>query len=148
MDIGSGTGYPSAALSNFAPHGFEIDGVQCASMEGFLQSLKFSSPEMQEHVCTLVGKAAKFKGKKKKWFREQTLYWRGNPIKRDSDEYQELITRAYDAMFLNTKFRAALAATGKATLTHSMGKNKINETVLTEREFMQQLNRLRNQING
>lgn len=41
MDIGSGTGYPSAALSNFAPHSFVIDGVECASMEGFLQSLKF-----------------------------------------------------------------------------------------------------------
>lgn len=27
MDIGSGTGYPSAALSNFAPHSFVIDGV-------------------------------------------------------------------------------------------------------------------------
>lgn len=66
MDIGSGTGYPSAALSNFAPHAFTIDGIECASMEGFLQSLKFENPEIQRQVCTLVGKAAKFKGKKKK----------------------------------------------------------------------------------
>lgn len=58
MDIGSGTGYPSAALSNFAPHAFTIDGIKCASMEGFLQSLKFENPEMQRQVCTLVGKAA------------------------------------------------------------------------------------------
>lgn len=65
MDIGSGSSYPSCALSNFAPHKFIYDGVECASMEGFLQSLKFSSPEMQAHVCTLVGKSAKFKGKKK-----------------------------------------------------------------------------------
>ena len=144
MDIGSGTSYPSCSLSNFSPHGFTIDGVECASMEGFLQGLKFSNPEMQAHVCTLVGKAAKFKGKKKKWYREQTLYWKGKPIKRDSQEYQGLITRAYDAIFLNTKFKAALKAAGKATLTHSMGKNKINETVLTEREFVQQLTRLRN----
>lgn len=36
MDIGSGTGYPSVALSNFAPHSFVIDGVECASMEGFI----------------------------------------------------------------------------------------------------------------
>ncbi len=56
MDIGSGTGYPSASLSNFAPHAFVIDGVECASMEGFLQSLKFQDPEMQKHVCTLVDK--------------------------------------------------------------------------------------------
>ena len=31
------------ALSNFAPHAFTVDGVQCASMEGFLQSLKTPS---------------------------------------------------------------------------------------------------------
>ena len=62
MDIGSKNGYPSGALSNFAPHPFEIDGIKCNSMEGFLQSLKFSNPEMQEYVCTLVGMAAKRKG--------------------------------------------------------------------------------------
>ena len=36
MDIGSGTGYPSVTLSNFSPHGFIIDDIPCASMEGFL----------------------------------------------------------------------------------------------------------------
>ena len=65
MNIGSGNGYPNSALSNFAPHPFVIDGVWCASMEGFLQSLKFESVDMQNYVCTLVGKAAKFKGKKR-----------------------------------------------------------------------------------
>ena len=65
MDIGSGSGFPSATLLNFAPHPFVIDGIECNSMEGFLQSLKFSNPEMQKEVCKLVGKAAKFKGKKK-----------------------------------------------------------------------------------
>lgn len=38
MDIGSGKEYPSNALSNFAPHPFVFDGVECASMEGLLQS--------------------------------------------------------------------------------------------------------------
>ena len=47
MDIGSGSGYPAANLSNFHPHQFTIDGVECASMEGFLQSLKFKDPNMQ-----------------------------------------------------------------------------------------------------
>lgn len=59
MDIGSGNGWPSASLSNFAGHRFEVDGVECYSMEGFLQSLKFKSPEMQTEVCKLIGKAAK-----------------------------------------------------------------------------------------
>ena len=47
MDIGSKSGYPAGALSNFSPHPFILDGVQCNSMEGFLQGLKFESKEMQ-----------------------------------------------------------------------------------------------------
>ena len=73
MDIGSQNGWPASALSNFAPHPFIIDGVECASMEGFLQSLKFKNPEMQKEVCKLVGKAAKFKGKKKKMILQNAL---------------------------------------------------------------------------
>ena len=143
MDIGSGTGYPSAALSNFAPHPFEIDGVQCNSMEGFLQSLKFSNPDMQVEVCKLVGKQAKFKGKKKKWWRTQTLWWRGTEIKRDSEEYQNLLDRAFYALSQNEGFKKALIATGNATLTHSMGKNDPSTTVLTRQEFCSRLTRIR-----
>lgn len=152
MDIGSGTGYPSSSLSNFAPHTFIIDDITCASMEGFLQSLKFENPDMQAQVCTLVGKQAKFKGKKKKWFKTQTLYWRGVPIKRDSEEYQILLDKAFNALSENNSFRKALLATKDATLTHSIGKNKISETVLTKQEFCQRLTcirkRLQNDLKG
>lgn len=146
MDIGSGTGYPSSSLSNFAPHPFIIDGVICNSMEGFLQSLKFKDTEMQRYVCTLVGKAAKFKGKKKKWFKNQILYWQGKEIQRDSQEYTDLLTKAFDCLFQNRGFRKALADTQGCTLTHSLGKNKKSETVLTSSEFIGQLNRLRGKL--
>jgi MoCo/4Fe-4S cofactor protein with predicted Tat translocation signal len=146
MDIGSGTGWPSAALSNFTPHPFVIDGVACASMEGFLQSLKFKEPAMQVEVCKLVGKAAKFKGKKKKWWRTQTLYWKGVEYKRDSEEYQKLLDRAFDALAENASFQKALLATNNATLTHSIGKSKIQETVLTKQEFCSRLTRIRDEL--
>ena len=146
MDIGSGSGFPSASLSNFAPHPFFIDGVLCNSMEGFLQSLKFQNPEMQEEVCKLVGKQAKFKGKKKKWWKTQTLFWRGEPFARDSLEYQMLLDRAFLALAQNMSFRNALLATGSAVLTHSIGKNKIEETVLTRQEFCSRLIKLRDRI--
>lgn len=87
---------------------------------------------MQEYVCSLVGKKAKFKDKKKRWFKDQTLYWRGNPIKRDSEEYQDLLDRAFD--------------TQNATLTHAMGKKKISETVLTTQEFCSRLTKIREQL--
>lgn len=148
MDISSSNGYPSAALSNFAPHPFIIDSVQCASMEGFLQSLKFKNPEMQKYVCTLVGRKAKFKGKDKKWWRDQTLYWQGKPIPRESDEYQNLLDRAFQAMFdQSDSFRRALKATGKANLTHNIGKNNKSETVLTKGEFVRRLHELREKLN-
>lgn len=146
MDIGSGSGWPAAALSNFAPHPFVIDGVACASMEGFLQSLKFKEPEMQKEVCKLVGKAAKFKGKKKKWWREQTLHWQGQKLKRDSQEYQDLLDKAFLALSTNASFQKALLATGDATLTHSIGKNKQSETVLTKQEFCSRLMKIRKEL--
>ena len=143
MDIGSGNGYPESSLSNFAPHPFIIDGVECNSMEGFLQSLKFESIDMQKYVCTLVGKTAKFKGKKKKWYRTQTLYWQGKSIKRNSDEYQNLLNKAYNALNKNEGFRKALLATNNANLTHSIGRSNTNETVLTSSEFCKRLMYLR-----
>lgn len=148
MDISSGNGYPESALSNFAPHPFVIDGIECNSMEGFLQSLKFENPDMQKEVCKLVGKSAKFKGKKKKWWKTQTLFWQGVAIKRDSDEYQKLITHAYDCLSQNIGFQKALLSTKNAPLTHSIGKDKITETVLTKREFIRQLYRIRDKLNG
>jgi predicted NAD-dependent protein-ADP-ribosyltransferase YbiA (DUF1768 family) len=146
MDIGSGAGWPASALSNFAPHPFVIDGVECNSMEGFLQSLKFSNPDMQKEVCKMVGKQAKFKGKKKKWWQTQTLHWQGQEFKRDSQEYQDLLDRAYTELAKNEGFKKALLATGNATLTHSIGKNKIGETVLTTSEFCSRLIKIRNQL--
>lgn len=143
MDIGSGTGYPASALSNFSPHAFTVDGVECASMEGFLQSLKYSNPDMQVYVCTLVGKKAKFKGSKKNWQRNQTLYWKGQPIPRQSDEYEALLDKAFTALAQNKKFQKALLASGNANLTHSMGKKDPSKTVLTTNEFCSRLMYLR-----
>ena len=141
MDIKSGKTYPSCALSNFAPHPFVIDEVECNSMEGFLQSLKFKNPEMQKEVCKLVGFAAKRKGRNKNW--DGTLWWRGKEIDRFDDEYQDLLDRAYEALSKNSKFRKALLASRDAVLTHSIGKRKEKDTILTNSEFCQRLMRLR-----
>ena len=143
MDIGSGSVYPSAALSNFAPHPFVLDGVEIASMEGFLQSLKFKNVDMQKYVCTLVGKAAKYKGKDKKWWQTQTLYWQDKEYKRDSKEYQLLLNRAYNALYQNEGFKKALEASKPSILTHSIGKNDESKTVLTQSEFCGRLMKLR-----
>ena len=143
MDIKSGSSYPASALSNFAPHPFIIDNVFCSSMEGFLQSLKFKNIDMQKYVCSLVGKTAKYKGKNKPWWKTQTLYWQGKEYKRDSQEYQILLNRAYNALYKNEGFKKALEASKPAILSHSIGKNNITETVLTQTEFISRLMKLR-----
>lgn len=146
MDIHSGGKYPSNKLSNFAPNSFVVDDVECNSMEGFLQSLKFKNPEMQAHICTLVGKAAKKAGANKNWKKKQVLYWKGKEIHRDSQEYQELLDKAFDALAENASFQKALLQTGDATLTHSIGKRKTNETVLTAQEFVSRLMKIRERL--
>jgi predicted NAD-dependent protein-ADP-ribosyltransferase YbiA (DUF1768 family) len=146
MDIGSGKEYPANALSNFAPHPFVFDGVEVSSAEGLLQSFKFKNFEIQKEVCKLVGRKAKFRGKSKKWYTDQKLYWNGVEYDRSSKEYQELLDRAFDALAENASFQKALLASGKATLTHEIGKSKENETVLTKREFISRLNKIRDRL--
>jgi hypothetical protein len=150
MDIGSKHGYPASALSNFAPHPFVVTYVGytliCSSMEGFLQSLKFKNPEMQKHVATLTGYFAKKSGKEKNWKREQVLWWNGEPIGRHTEFYQELLDAAFTSLFENRKFQTALKATNNATLTHSIGKSDSHETVLTRKEFISRLHKLRLRI--
>jgi len=146
MNIGSGNSYPANALSNFTPHPFFLDGVLCNSMEGFLQSLKFDKEPIQVEVCKLVGRAAKFRGKKrnKAWQSKQTLWWKGIPYLRDGASYKGLLLRAYEAMFRQSdSFRRALKASGDAVFTHSIGSSKEEMTVLTEREFCSILNVMR-----
>ena len=147
MNIGSGQDYPANALSNFAPHPFVFDGVEISSMEGLVQAFKFKSFPIQKEICKLVGRAAKFRGKSKKWYTTQKLYWNGIEYDRGSKEYQDLLDRAFDALSENTSFQKALLATGNATLTHEIGKSKENETVLTKREFISRLNKIRDRLN-
>lgn len=146
MDIHSGGAYPSNALSNFAPHPFILDGISCASAEGVLQSVKFKSPDMQRHICTLVGKAAKSAGANKNWRQTQTLYWQGTPMLRRSEEYQLFLDRLYEALATNEGFKKALLATGNNPLTHKIGKTKYNETVLTTQEFISRLYKIREKL--
>jgi len=105
MDIGSKSKYPAGKLSNFTGFSFEFDGVHIASMEGFLQALKFENESAQEITCSLVGFPAKKKGKgrNKYWQSKQTLWWRSVAHPRKSKAYQYILNRAYNALFKQNK---------------------------------------------
>ena len=147
MDIGSRNSGAAGKLSNFTPRPFVFRGVECNSMEGLLQALKFKDPIMAAHICTLVGFKAKKAGSKKNWQRTQVLWWNGEPMARNSDEYQTLLDDAFEALYTtNGKAKKTLLATRCANLTHSIGRSKQSETVLTKQEFCSRLTKLRNRL--
>ena len=146
IDIGKDEGYLSETLSNFASHTFIIDCIKCKSMEGFLQSLKFKDEEKQKAVCSLIGLKAKYKGKNQKWWKNQLLFWKGNEIKRESLEYQELLNKAFRELLKNEEFKDALLSTKGYILKHSIGKINKKETVLTKNEFCSILKMLLKEI--
>ena len=144
MEIILGNSYPAGALSNLSPHTFTFRGVECGSMEGLLQGLKFKGKDMQREICSLAGMKAKKSGAKKNWQRTQLLWWQGEPMKRQSKVYQDLLDEAYLAMFTqNEKARKALLASRDAKLTHSIGRPNPKETVLTTKEFCSRLTKIR-----
>lgn len=144
VDIYSGKEGFSGTLSNFTRREFVLDGINCMSMEGFLQSLKFKEKIEQAGVCFKIGKEAKETGTKKFWWKiTGNLYWKGKKIKRHSEEYLDLITRAYDAMFESSQsFRQDLRDARNCELLHTIGEENPSKSVLTSEEFISQLKRL------
>jgi predicted NAD-dependent protein-ADP-ribosyltransferase YbiA (DUF1768 family) len=149
LDIKAKAPFPGGALSNFALHTFKFDGVLCASMEGLLQGLKIEDMAEQERVCGLSGPGARSSGRKHDWSVTGTLWWRGRAFDRLSDDYQRLLDRAYQALFDQSKtFRDALAASGQARLTHTLGNSDPCETILTADELCSRLELLRGSGNA
>ncbi len=156
LDIYSKGWYPLYVLSNFSPNKFNLDGVECCSMEGFLQSLKVKNQQKQQEICKLYGKQAKSAGKRKFWWKiTGNVYWKGRRIHRSSEEFKQLILRAYIEMFKqNHHFYVALSSidsyssTKGIKLVHTLGKKKKRQTILTEEEFISCLNYLRENIDN
>jgi hypothetical protein len=148
MDILAKADFPASALSNFTAHVFIFEDIVCGSMEGFMQALKFDDPSVQPLICALSGKEAKKQGQTRNdaWKSVQKLWWKGVAYDREGDEYQRLIDRAYDALFANKYFRAALLATGTEELTHSIGNPDPKQTVLTKKELCSRLMALRSRL--
>ena len=104
-------------------------------MEGFLQSLKYKDIEEQRYICRLSGKEAK-RMTTADWQEDQTVWWKGQTIDRQSDSFLTLVKAAYKAMFeQNESFRTALMSTRGKALYHSQGEQDPHKTILTEQEF-------------
>jgi hypothetical protein len=72
------------------------------------------------------------------------VWWKGVAIDRQSEDYQKLLRKAYQAMFdQSERFRAALMQTRGITLVHSSGEENPYKTILTAQEFCQILTGMR-----
>ena len=143
VDIWSKSKYPADVLSNLCSNVFRFDGMMCGSMEGFLQSLKQRDRDKQQQICSMKGRNAK-NMTSTGWQTDQIVWWKGVAIDRQSDDYTQLVRRAYQAMFdQSDRFRAALMSTRGMKLFHSRGEANPYKTILTEQEFCQILTDMR-----
>ena len=148
MDIGSKSKWPARQLSNFAVSPFIFDGVQCASMEGFIQALKRKNPDVQKYGCTLTGIKAKRWGAGPKWWNRplgKQLWWKGHSFPAHQSEHLEIIEQALRCKFTqHDGSKRALLATGTSKLTHSIGKE--SNTSLKASDFCRMLMKIRTEL--
>lgn len=133
-------------LSNLYPHTFQLEGVSYSSMEAFFACLRTDDESLKPNFRNKFGYIAWKLGHQFDWTEKQVVYYNGVEIDRHSEDYTNLITSAFDALFENPDFKEALTKSQSKTLKHSMGKSSKSKSLLTRSEFIDQLNRLRKKL--
>ncbi len=133
----------SKLLSNLYPYEFVFRGFRFKSIEAFFQSIKFNNPVIQQMVFIYSGTDAYHiqKASSYNWKEMGYIYWQGQAIKRDSEEYDLLVDEVYISALQNPLYRQAVKNTTKPII-HSIGKLLKSETVFTRHEFERQINSL------
>ena len=133
----------SKLLSNLYPYEFVFRGFRLKSIESFFQAIKFNDPAIQQMVFVYSGTDAYHiqKASSYNWKETGYIYWQGQAIKRDSEEYDLLVDEVYISALQNPLYRQAVKNTTKPII-HSIGKLLKSETVFTRYEFEKQINSL------
>ncbi|MBQ7351919.1 MAG: hypothetical protein IJW59_03545 [Clostridia bacterium] len=136
----------SRVLSNLYPMEFEFRGKKVKSIEGVLQGIKYKDIETQDLVLNYAGLDAYHTRACNEidfWGESGILYWQGEEIVRESEDYQLFIDELYVSAISNPLYRRALLSTKNKYLLHHIGRNNSQETVLTRYELEERLNTLR-----
>lgn len=132
------------SLSVFSKFSFAIDGVNCISIESFLQSLKFKNIKKQKSICDMPPEQARKLGNKKKWWkRTGNLWWKGNKIKRSSSEYQVLLNRVFGELYKNNDFTRILLNCENIEILRTANTTNSQNVILSEDEFVSRLVNMR-----
>lgn len=143
LNIGSKSDdWRAKCLSNFSADQFILDGMQIASVEGFIQGIKFPEGDSrQEQAFCSVGRDAKRFGRSAE---QKFVWWQGQVIPYWTREHHCLIERAIRAKFeQNLGALKALLATKGMTLTHDLGHPESYNTSLPAEVFCDILTRIR-----
>ena len=143
-------------LSNFAPTPFRLNNNQYASMEGFIQSIKYpEDDERHQYTSGMYGIKAKNMGKKinRKNYPALTagekvyVYYNDQRILYRSQQHMDLTERALRAKFeQNENAQRELLSTGDAELTHDTGYPENPLTSLPSKVFCDMLTRIRDDL--
>ncbi|MGB6156626.1 hypothetical protein [Castellaniella sp.] len=106
------------ALSNFCLAPFVMDGVLLASVEGFIQGIKFPEGNAnRQQAFTTWEWAAKKAGQ---GAQRNLVYWAGQQLPFGSPAHHALVERALRAKFAQNQGAClVLKATGRAVLVHN-----------------------------
>lgn len=134
---------PEDILSNLCGNDFCFDDVQCGCMESFLRALNYRDMELQRKICFMKACESE-KYVSSEWQKNQTLWWKVEPIDRHSPEYAALIRGAYKAMFMwCARFRDALMGSVGKRLVYDTGSSDSTKDILTDDEFCEVLTEIR-----
>lgn len=129
-------------LSNFANTPFFFEDEHFASLEGFIQGIKYQhGTHGRWRAFMSVGKRAKLMNP---GGQQPLVWWKGVQIPYGSPEHRKLIECALQKKFMqNDDCREALLATGNLTLIHETGTPESAHASLPAKTFCNMLTELR-----
>lgn len=136
-------------LSNLFPFKFVFRGYKVSSIESILQSLKFRDKKCQKLVLNYYGlNANRIKAcSDYDWKENQTFYFMGKEMKRNSKEYSDFIDEIYISLLVcNPLFKNALKNVKEKNIVHAIGVEDKSQTTLSRYEFELELNCLKDYI--
>ncbi|HUH87535.1 MAG TPA: hypothetical protein VL003_05720 [Pusillimonas sp.] len=138
--------WKGVALSNFQLSPFSIDGKLFASIEGFIQGIKFPEDDpRREQAFVSSGWDAKHLGDTAD---RSGAYWEGKKLAYGSTEHHELIAKAIRARIVqNAGLAQVLMSTAGSTLIHRVGNEPESPlTSLPATVFCRILTELRDEL--
>ena len=129
---------------------FELGSMKISSVNAFLLALKVQDPIRQKELSVLPLDKIKEASKSiEPIYDARILYWKGKPIERTSKEYSELLDKVYNIRFRkDINYRKAIRFSKQfKNIIHSIGKQNVADTILTEKEFISHIKKLQKKDN-